>query len=75
VPVIGQLPKDIGSIADKRTRDEFLANKAANLAVPGIVQWIARKTDVTDQTRKAKGLKQHLEANIPGLRKNVPIKR
>lgn len=75
VPIIGQLPRDIEALSDPAQRAEFLPNKAANIAVPGIVQWIAKKTDDTQQPRKATGLTQHLEANVPGLRENVPLKR
>lgn len=75
VPIINQPVRDLEALKYPSTRDELLPTKAANVLIPGMVQWIAKKTDVTDQPRKATGLKEHLEANIPGLRQNVPLKK
>jgi hypothetical protein len=75
VPIIGNLPKDIHSLSTPGLRDNFLAKKTANVLVPGVVQWVARKADVTQQPRAPTGLKQNIEANIPILRERVPLKK
>lgn len=74
VPIIGNLPKDYHSLSTPGLRDNFLAKKTANVAVPGMIQWIAKKTD-NDQARSPHGLVENLKANIPGLREQVPLKK
>ncbi len=76
VPILGSAIQDIDKLKSPATRDDLLATKTANIAVPGIVQWVAKKADPeADRPRKPKGLKQHLEANLPGLRERVPFKK
>ena len=53
---------------------DALDRTVAGKVVPGVVQWVAKKMD-NDTKRKPKGLVQHLEANIPGLRQKVPKKQ
>lgn len=53
---------------------DFLQQQLANEAVPGVVQWVAKKAD-HDTKRKPTGMVEHLEANLPGLRGNVPEKK
>lgn len=50
---------------------DALENKLAGAFVPGMIQWIAKVTD-DEPKRKPTGIVEHLEANIPGLRQNVP---
>lgn len=71
-PLIGSLVSDARKLDDPKQRNDFVATKAANIAVPGVIQWVAKKTDDPDIKRKPEGLKQHLEYNLPILRKNVP---
>jgi predicted amidophosphoribosyltransferase len=73
VPIISSLVGDTRSLTDPKKRDEFVAKKVASIAVPGVVQWIAKQTDSSDVIRKPVGLKQHLEYNLPVLRKQVPV--
>lgn len=53
---------------------DYSEQKLASEAVPGVVQWVAKKVD-HDRKVKPTGLVQHLEANLPGLRSNVPEKK
>ena len=62
---------DAAKIVKESGGADALETKVAGAAVPGMVQWIAKVTD--DQPkRKPTGMAQHVEANIPGLRENVP---
>lgn len=73
IPIVGGLMKDAEHVFDPKQRDDFLAKKAASLVVPGVVQWLAKQTDTTDAPRKATGLVQNVEANVPRLRLRVPV--
>lgn len=75
VPIIGSLPKDFRSLSDPKTRDDFVDKKAAGIAIPGVIQWIAKTTDPSPDPRKPTGLVEHVEANLPGLRERVPFKK
>jgi hypothetical protein len=72
IPFLGSLTRDIEEIADDKRRGEWFARKTASLAVPGVLQWIAKKLD-EDKARKPHGLKQEFQDNIPGLRESVPL--
>lgn len=71
-PLLGAPHRDYQQLSDPKQRDEFLAKKASSLLVPGMVQWVAKATD-DDVARKPVGLIQHIKADIPGLRKDVPV--
>ncbi len=72
----------MSKLMNKYTRDQWVDSQLANFINPQFVQWTARQMDketpfsmFQDTTpRKPTGLKQNIEAGIPGLRKNVPQK-
>lgn len=73
--VMDMLPFSRGSstleaLKDASTRDQTLNKFATNIAVPVGIQQLAKHGDTVQ--RKPVGLKQNLEAAIPGLRTNVP---
>lgn len=67
---------------DPHQAGNALSQKAASIAIPGTVQWLAAQTDKehpfnlfeSPVSRKAKGLEQNLKKGIPGLRQEVPKK-
>lgn len=73
----------IGKYMDVRQQGNAFASKAASIAVPGAVQWLAQQTDKPDpfsltssaNRRDPKGLLQNIQADIPGLRQHVPLKK
>ncbi|MGH2901814.1 MAG: hypothetical protein ACRDMZ_24280, partial [Solirubrobacteraceae bacterium] len=62
---------DDAKLLDPKQTAAHLEDKAASLLVPGVIQWFARQSD-DSIPRKPVGIVQHVEANIPGLRQNVP---
>lgn len=69
-PIAGSLMRDVKDL--KKGPSQMLAKKAANIAVPGVVQWIATKTDDPAIKRTPHGLAEELKSRIPGLRGDVP---
>jgi hypothetical protein len=73
IPLLGSLVGDVRNLGDPKMRSDFLAKKVASVAVPGIVQWMAKQSDTSSVPRKPEGFKQHLEYNLPGLRAQIPV--
>jgi hypothetical protein len=68
---------DLGKFRDPNQRDQVLGDLISSRLVPQVVQAGTRYFDRNDAgqqiNRKPKGLVQHLEMGIPGLRKEVPV--
>lgn len=76
----------LGHYLDPRQQGNALAEKAASVVVPGAVTYAAQAFDkqgdksplnftAPSNVRQPKGLLQNIEADIPGLREQVPLKR
>lgn len=77
VPVIHTAEDATRLVHEEGTKDglgELASQKTADLATPQIVQWAAKATDDAPK-RAPTGLAEHIEADLPGLRENVPTKK
>jgi hypothetical protein len=68
---------EVAKAFDPRERGAFFGELTKSIAVPQLVDWIARQADQTEagnvMPRKPETTLQHIEMGIPGLRQNVPI--
>ena len=72
----------LGKYLDSRQGGNALAQKAASIAVPGIVQWTAQRLDSQNPLdpfepatpRRADGLVEQVKKDLPGLRQTLPRK-
>lgn len=78
VPFVKEMFGELPKLLHPNERGQFFGELAKSLAIPSLVDWVARKFD-TDASgepvkRKPETLGQHLEMGVPGLRQRVPEK-
>ena len=69
-PIAGSLLRDVKDL--KRGPSQMLSKKLANVVVPGVVQWIATKTDDATIKRTPHGLAEEMKSRLPVFRRDVP---